>query len=794
MKAPTGKVPGRISRRRSRVVVAGIVQGVGFRPFVYRLAVDLRLDGFVRNDPGGVTIEIEGAPEAVERFLDELAAHPPPLARIESLLHEDVAHVGEAGFAIVHSEAGGRRVALVSPDVATCPECRAEIRDPAARRHGYAFTNCTNCGPRFTITLDIPYDRPNTTMAPFAMCEDCLGEYTDPLDRRFHAQPIACPVCGPSLRLLRPDGSVVDGDPIEECNRLLRAGEILAIKGLGGYHLACDATNEDATSALRSRKVREDKPFALMAPDLAAIEAICRVTDDEAELLTGHRRPIVLLERRPEAAGLVAGSVAPANRFLGFMLPYTPLHHLLLAELATRTAGSGSPPVLVMTSGNVSDEPIAYRDGDALERLADIADAFLVHDREIHIRCDDSVTRSFRGGEYLLRRSRGYAPEPLPVATGFPEPVLAVGAELKHTFCLGTDRRAFVSHHIGDLENWETMRSFLEGVEHFSRIFEVRPRVIAHDLHPEYLSTKWALAQAAGEEPPLPDLDLAGAQLIGVQHHHAHIASCLIDNGLEGPVIGLALDGTGWGSDSTIWGCEVLVCDLAGFERVGHLRYVPLAGGASAIKEPWRMAAVYLAEAFGDDAASLDLPFVRRNAARWGPVLAMARRGINAIPASSAGRLFDAAAALAGVRERVNYEGQGAIEWEQAADPADVSALPCPVVQAADGFVLDGVELIRATAEELGRGTPLPRVSAAFHSGFARALVEVCGLAGERAGLHEVALSGGTFQNLLLLERVTAGLEEAGLRVHRQRRVPANDGGISLGQAAVAAARLGALS
>ncbi|MGH2732434.1 MAG: carbamoyltransferase HypF [Actinomycetota bacterium] len=767
------------------MTVTGIVQGVGFRPFVFRLATRHGLAGSVRNDASGVTIEVEGTEPALAAFLRELVEHAPPLARIETVSHDVVEPLGEEGFSIVRS-VGGARAALISPDVGTCRDCLDEISDPGARRYRYPFTNCTNCGPRFTITLDIPYDRANTTMAGFEMCPACRAEYEDPSDRRFHAQPIACPACGPQLRLLSPATlppaqATGPSEAIDRCAALLAEGRIVAIKGLGGYHLACDAANQEAVAGLRRRKVREDKPFALMASDPEVIRGICEISAHEESLLLSHRRPVVLLRRRLDPVLSVAPSVAPGNRFLGIMLPYTPLHHLLLASF---------DGTLVMTSGNLSDEPIAYLDGDAAERLSSITEDFLVHDRPIHVRCDDSVTRSFRGREYLLRRSRGYAPEPLLLSVGFPRPVLAVGAELKHTFCLGKDRRALLSHHIGDLENWETMRSFLEGVEHFSRTFQVQPEVIAHDLHPEYLATKWAIEQAGGEAEPLPGLDLEGADLIGVQHHHAHVASCLADNQVGGPVIGLALDGTGWGTDATIWGCEVLVADLSSFQRVGHLRSVPLASGTAAIKEPWRMAAVYLAEAYGPDAWSLPIPFVQETARRWAPILDMARKGLNSLPTTSAGRLFDAAAALAGLRSRVNYEGQAAVELEQAADPADTASFPCGVARVGETFVIDGVELIRWIAEDLKRGEALPRIAAAFHNGFAKALVQTCMLVREVTGLGEVALSGGTFQNLLLAERVTAGLEAAGFTVHRHRKVPPNDGGISLGQAAIAAARM----
>jgi hydrogenase maturation protein HypF len=780
----SGREPDEAGDRRLRLVVTGIVQGVGFRPFVYNLAVGLGLGGSVRNDPTGVTIEIEGPPGCLEAFQRQLDLHPPPLAVIESVGREELAPAGGVGtFTIEASEAAGaNRVALVSPDVATCDDCLAEVRDPADRRAGYAFTNCTNCGPRFTITTDIPYDRPNTTMAGFAMCPACRAEYEDPANRRFHAQPIACPACGPAVRM----GELAGAAAIAACAQALAVGQVVAIKGLGGYHLACDAANEAAVTTLRSRKVREEKPFALMAPDVATLRRLCRVSAHEEALLTGYRRPIVLLARRPDPELPLAAGVAPANRFLGAMLPYTPLHHLLLDATA---AVSGGPGLLVMTSGNRSDEPIAYEDDDAAERLGPIADAFVTHDRPIHIRCDDSVTRSFRAEEYLMRRARGYAPEPVLVEPAFPMPVLATGAELKHTFCLGAGRRAFVSHHIGDLENYETLRSFVEGVAHYCRIFQIVPDVVAYDLHPEYLSTKWALEQVNGEADPPAGIDLEGCELVGVQHHHAHVASCMADNGLGGEVIGLALDGTGWGTDGTLWGCEVLVASQSGFRRAGYLRPLPLAGGTAAIRDPWRMAAVYLTSAFGAAARELPLPVVRATSSRWGPVLELAAKGINAPITSSAGRLFDAAAALAGLRSSVVYEGQAAIELEQATDPAERSAYTCPVTGDPGGFVIDGVALLAAMAEDLMAGTPLGLAGARFHNGLAGALVESCARVRAATGLDRVALSGGTFQNLLLLEAVTAGLESASFAVYRHHRVPANDGGISLGQAVVAGVR-----
>jgi hydrogenase maturation protein HypF len=757
---------------RASVRVEGVVQGVGFRPFVYSLATRLGLAGWVGNDVDGVFAEVEGSAAGVKEFLGLLEAQPPPLARVDRVTAAALTPNGVSGFAIVASDHAGRRRALVSADSATCDDCLAELADPADRRYAYPFINCTNCGPRFTIVTGVPYDRPLTTMAPFTMCAECEAEYHDPANRRFHAQPVCCPVCGPRLRLIDTRQNERAGDPLAEAARVLAGGQVLAVKGLGGYHLAVDAGSQAASSALRARKHREDKPFALMVADVAAARELCEADETGQALLACARRPVVLLPRR--AGAPVAGAVAPGNRQLGIMLPYTPLHHLLLAAV-------GRP--IVLTSGNVSDEPIAYTDADALARLGGIADAFLTHDRAIHIRTDDSVVRPLRGRETLLRRSRGYAPEPLGLTARLPRPVLACGAELKNTFCLAVENRAFVSHHIGDLENFETLRSFTEGIGHFQRLFDTEPEVVAHDLHPEYLSTKYAL-------------ELDGVDLVGVQHHHAHIASCLADNGEEGPVIGVAFDGTGFGGDGTIWGGEFLLADLAGFERAGHLEPVPMPGGAAAIRQPWRMAAVYLDAAYGGGEVPAGLTVAGRNAGQWQDVLAMARRGINAPPTSSAGRLFDAVAALLGVRDTINYEGQAAIELEQWADPAERGAYRAAIEPGAAGsgggagpLRVCGADLMRAAAEDLLAGAAPAVIAARFHRGVAAAVVDVCAALRDRSGRDTVALSGGVFQNLLLLGQVVDGLEEAGFRVLTHARVPPNDGGISLGQAVVAGAR-----
>jgi len=745
--------------RRLRIHVDGIVQGVGFRPFVHGLAREFGVSGWVRNTGDGVDIEAEAVD--LDGFVTALRVRAPALARIDAVTLASLEPLGGKGFAIDLSSAAGGRRTLVSPDTATCADCLSDLADPADRRYRYPFVNCTNCGPRFTIVTGVPYDRAATTMAGFAMCMACRQEYDDPADRRFHAQPTCCPACGPRLSLLDAAGTALPDDPLLAAAGLLRDGAIVAVKGLGGYHFAVDAVDESAVARLRGRKHREDKPFAVLVPDLAAARRLCAVDETEAALLAGPRRPIVLLRRQADSG--LAPSVAPGNRHVGLLLPYTPLHHLLIDAV-------GRP--IVLTSGNVSDEPIAYADGDARERLAGIADAFLWHDRPIHMRTDDSVARVVAGRTQPVRRSRGYAPEPLRLPVACSRPVLAVGAELKSTFCLARGRHAFVSHHIGDLANYETFRSFTGGIEHFGRLFDVVPEVVAHDLHPEYLSTKYAL-------------DLPDVQLVGVQHHHAHIASCLADNGRVGPVVGVAFDGTGFGTDGTLWGGEILVADLASFRRVAHLAPVPLPGGAAAIRAPWRMAAAYLQAAYGDDLPA-DLAVVDRHAT-WDTVLAMAARGVNSPLTTSAGRLFDAVAALVGVRDEVNYEGQAAIELEQCADLAETGAYAMP----AYGGVLVGADVIRAVVDDLRRGVAVPVIAARFHRGLAAATVRAAVDAACTAGLDTVALSGGVFQNVTLLTLVIDGLQAEGLRVLTHEQVPCNDGGISLGQAAVAAALSG---
>lgn len=748
--------------RRARVHVTGIVQGVGFRPFVFNLANDFGLVGWVRNDSAGLTAEIEGDGAFVSEFISALTLRPPPLAVIEDIGVTDLALRSEPEFRILHSEPGERSVP-VSPDVATCDACAREILDTGDRRYGYAFTNCTDCGPRYTIVRDVPYDRSTTTMWKFAMCPACASEYADPTDRRFHAQPNACPECGPRLSLLDAAGEALGGDPVEGAARLLRAGAIVAVKGLGGYHLACDATSENAVARLRGRKHREERPFALMAPGIAEARELCAFGPEEELLLLSRRRPIVIARG---GGGRVASSVAPGYGTLGVMLPYTPLHHLLLA-----VAGRA----LVMTSGNVSDEPIAFVDEDARARLSGIADAFLVHDRAIEVRCDDSVARVVAGRAQVIRRSRGYVPEPLRLPVRASVGIVATGAQLKNTVAVAKDGMCVPSHHIGDLENLETLQSFEHAIAHLTRLYDVDVGVIAHDLHPEYLSTKWAMEQSLERVP--------------VQHHHAHVASCLAENSRTDPVIGVAFDGLGYGEDGTLWGGEFLIADLTGYRRAAHLDSVPMPGGEQAIRQPWRMAAVWLARAFGDEAPRTgrlaDIPDER-----WRACLSMAAQGFNSPVTSSMGRLFDAVSAIAGVRNEVSYEAQAAIEFEEIAVSGPHRPYLFEYTERGGAWIVHPASCVREAAEDAIAGTSPGVISGRFHRGVARMIVEVCERLRDNGGPPVVALSGGVFQNVLLVETVVPWLQGAGFAVLTHSRVPVNDGGISLGQSAIAAALL----
>jgi len=763
------------TRRRVRIRVRGVVQGVGFRPYVYRLAGEHALAGSVLNDAHGVLIEAEGDPAQVERFCARLPAEVPPLASVAEVVTSELEPNGEIDFVVAASESGAEPDAFVSADAATCADCLEELFDPVDRRHRYPFINCTNCGPRFTIVRDVPYDRPATTMAEFTMCDPCRAEYEDPADRRFHAQPNACPRCGPTVRLLAAaDGSeLASGDgALERTVAGLRDGELVAVKGLGGYHLACRADDEPAVASLRARKHREDRPFALLVASIEAARELVELTPAEEMLLEGRERPIVIAKRRSGAR--VADSVAPRGPDLGVMVAYSPLHHLLARDV-------GAP--LVMTSANVADEPIAYTDADARARLAGIADLICAHDRPIHIRTDDSVVRAIdpelRPDPLMIRRSRGYVPGAIALPLVARRPILACGAELKSTFCLAKADRAWVSHHIGDLKNFETLTSFREGVEHFERLFAVDPALVAHDLHPDYLSTTYALERE-------------GVSHLPVQHHHAHLAAVLAEHGESGPAVGAIFDGTGFGPDNTVWGGELLVGGLGGYERGGLLFPVRLPGGDAAAREPWRMACAWLSAALEDDRPALPATLAKDvDEARWNTICDLIRTGVSSPLTTSVGRLFDAVAALCGLRHEVSHEGQAAAELEGVAAPAstrDSAAYPMPLIEEGDAPILiDARETVRAIVADLEGGATADMVSARFHAALAAASAAACVRLADRHGTDIVLLGGGVFQNRLLLERTAQLLTEAGLRVLLPLRLPPNDGAIAYGQAAVAA-------
>lgn len=748
---------------RRRVQITGVVQGVGFRPYIYRLANECGLAGSVLNDSAGVDIQVQGSTESVTSFLNRLRPEAPPLSRIVTFDVTDLSPNGDHDFRIVQSHGTQEQKVLISPDVAICPDCLREMFDPGDRRYKYPFINCTNCGPRFTIVRDIPYDRPLTTMSVFPMCPDCQREYDDPANRRFHAQPNACWKCGPQVELWDSAGKPLLGrDPVGEAVVRIRAGEIVAIKGLGGFHLAVDATNNDAVERLRQRKRRFEKPLAIMVPDVQTAERFCILRDEIRKTMQSVQRPIVLAPRRDNST--IADSVAPGIHELGIFLPYTPLHCLIFA--------AGHFDALVMTSANLSEEPIAIDNREALARLGNIADWFLVHNREILIRSDDSVVRATKGNTHQIRRSRGFVPMPVFLDREVP-PVLAVGGELKNTICLTRSKTAFLSQHVGDLENAESFGFFQETVEHLSRILEIEPQAIAYDLHPGYLSTLWALQQE-------------DTKLIGVQHHHAHVASCMAENHLEGRVIGFSLDGTGYGTDGHIWGGEVLVADFAGFDRAFHFDYVPLPGGAAAIHEPWRMALSYLHHHYGADLWNLDIPFLRSlDRKKSDLVLQMIDKKLNSPLTSSCGRLFDAVAALLGIRNTVSYEGQAAIQLENtmSAGQEDGAAYPLEI----SNGLIKTKPLFDGLLHDLHSGLPPGTISRRFHNGLINAFVSIATQLRDQHSLDRVCLSGGTFQNLYLSENLTQKLESAGFQVFTQSEVPCNDGGLSLGQALIAA-------
>ena len=770
-------------RARTRTTVKGIVQGVGFRPFVYQLARSLGLGGWVRNTSEGVIIEAEGEREQVDEFLRLLREKAPPVAEITAVSAQGMAPTGERDFAILSSAGDEPPEPVIPAEIATCADCEREVGDAADRRFHYPFTNCTNCGPRFTIIRGIPYDRPNTTMSVFRMCPECQREYDDPADRRFHAQPNACPRCGPRVEL---DGRAGEGrdpaEPVMRAGRLLREGRIVAVKGLGGFHLACDARNGQALRELRRRKGRSEKPFALMVRDLAQAQQLCLINDEERKLLESPQRPIVLLRARPESG--IADEVAPANLYLGLMLPYTPLHHLLF---------EAAPPALVMTSGNLAEEPICHTNQGAALKLGAIADHILAHDRDIHLPCDDSVARVVGGRPMLIRRSRGYVPRAIALPGAAP-PVLAVGGEERNTFCMLIGDRAVLSPHIGDLDNVETLDYFERAIEHLGMLFRWHPKVIAHDLHPEYLSTKYAMTRA-------------DCRLVGVQHHHAHAASVMADAGVEGPVLAASLDGAGYGTDGAIWGGEFLVASLTGFERMAHLAYVPMPGGAAAVRRPGRMALAYLVRAYGDEAQRLGRELMPHLDGREAKVAGLqAARGLNSPKTSSMGRLFDAVSALLGICDEMTYSGQPAVELEMAAREccaeqrggvlaragapgrSPTPAYDFEIDASVRPWQIDPAPIVRAVVHDIRAGVDRAEIAARFHHAVAALIAEACAAMARETGLSQVALGGGVFQNAYLLELLLEMLPRRGLAPLVHAQAPPNDGGVALGQAVVAAA------
>jgi len=765
----------RVAFERIGVRVSGVVQGVGFRPFVYRLASEEKLAGLIGNDTDGVTIELEGTAAHLQAFLSRLTTETPPLARIDSVITSELAPQGDTGFRIVASEVLGRVSTGIPADAATCTDCLRELLDPADRRFRYPFLNCTNCGPRFTITRRIPYDRPQTSMARFPMCPECQAEYDDPLNRRFHAQPNACWRCGPHVWLESPDGTPIDSpDPVAETIERLLQGDVLAIKGIGGFHLSVDATNEQAVTLLRQRKHRYGKPLAIMVRDLAAARLLCDLTQQEESLLQTAARPIVLARARAQNG--IAPSVAPGIPWLGVFLPYAPLQHLLFADPRVKA--------LVMTSANLSEEPIAIDNDEARSRLGAIADAFLMHDREILQRCDDSVAALVDGAPQLVRRARGYVPLAVPLPLETP-PLLAIGGHLKNAFALARGRFAYQSQHLGDLENPIGLQFFEESLRHLMNTFEIEPQTVAHDLHPGYLSTSWAKQWASDR----------GLRLIGVQHHHAHIAACMAEHSLIDPVIGLSLDGTGYGTDGRVWGGEVLICRLDSFERFAHLDYVPMPGGEAAIREPWRMAFGHLIAAGFSENEARELVGATNQEARV--MTRMIEREINAPLTSSLGRLFDAVAAVILNRRKVDYDAQAAIELEGIAiDSSAELRIPVPYqieLPVADWSkrepVLIGVTpLWRAIVADVVEGVARPEIAARFHAAISKALVQAAWGAHSVTGIRQVALSGGCMHNRRLAILLRSGLEAHGLEVFQQRQVSPGDGGLSYGQTAVAAA------
>ena len=760
--------------KRSRGTIKGIVQGVGFRPFIYQLALRYNLSGFVINTSQGVDLEVEGRVEKVERFFKEILSERPRLSQISSLEWDDIPLKNSKAFEIKESQAKEERSTLISPDVSICKECLAELQDPKDRRFRYPFINCTNCGPRYTIIMDIPYDRPVTTMKNFVMCQACHSEYQDPTNRRFHAQPNACWDCGPSLSLHDQGGNrVICSHPMKETISFLKKGSIVAIKGLGGFHLAVDAVNHKAVVRLRRRKHREEKPLAVMVKDLNSAKEIAHVNHMEAEALVSHHRPIVILKRR-RSHGL-SPQVAPRNRYFGIMLPYTPLHYLLM---------EGEFKALVMTSGNMTEEPINIDNLDAFKNLKGIADYFLVHDRDIYLRSDDSIIRIIHKIPRQVRRSRGYVPVPIFLAeemSNMPS-VLAVGAELKNTVCITKENRAFLSQHVGDMENLETLEFFHLTISHLKRILEIDPKVLAHDIHPDYLASK-----VAKEQNEIPTM--------AVQHHHAHIVSCLAENRIKGPVIGLALDGMGLGSDGRLWGGEILLADLTSFKRVAHLDYVPQPGGDAAVRSPWKMALSYLYKACGEDLFDLPIEFVNTIDRQEAETLIhMIQRGVHSPLTSSCGRLFDAVSSLIGLKKKIAYEGQAALELEMCQSSSENRRYTWKIEARDHHLILLTSEMINDIVEDLKNGISRGMISRRFHNTLIEMFTGVCVRLRDETGIELVAMSGGAFQNVTLLTGLLRSLACEGFKVFSHSQVPTNDGGLSLGQAVCAGMRYGGMN
>jgi len=759
-----------MDKQRRKIEIKGIVQGVGFRPTVYHLAKKHNLKGSVFNDSKGVTLDIEGNPQEINSFLQELKKNPPPLSNIEKVTSKKLAPENFREFKIIESKEQKEKTTLVPPDIATCEDCRKEMLDKNDRRYLYPFINCTNCGPRFTITKGLPYDRKNTTMKKFKMCERCRTEYGNPENRRFHAQPNACSDCGPHLELLDSKGKKIKGNPIEKTTAFFKKEKIIAVKGLGGFHLACNAKDIKAVKTLRERKIRPYKPLALMAKDTSIISKFVHVSNEEKKLLISPRAPIVLLKKKQDC--ILPANIAPNNNFLGFMLPYTPLHILLLQNLE----------VLVMTSGNKRDEPIAFDNEEAVKRLGDIADYFLVHDRDIWIQADDSIARVADGKVLLLRRGRGYTPEPIKSPVENKKKIIGFGAHKHNTFSISRGDEIFVSHYIGETDNLETIKAFEKGIEHFINFFDIPPDIAVVDLHPEYEATKFGKKWAKKNNSPL----------IEVQHHHAHIASCLLDNAVDKKVIGVAWDGTGYGADGKIWGGEFLIADLESYERKAHLQYIPLPGGDMAVEEPWRMGAAYLYKTFGKDFLKLNIEFTERlDKKKWAIIKNMIDKNVNSPETSSIGRLFDAVASIMGIRESITYQGQAAIELEMIAKESGGGFYEFDIQEENDIYVINPLGVIGLIIKDIKNKVTIDAISMKFHISLAEMIVKVSSLLREETGIDKICLSGGVFQNMILRKETTKKLLKEKFEVYNHTKLPPNDGGISAGQATIAMKRLG---